>query len=651
MTMDKKRGQGLLEFALILPVLLLLFFVIIESGRVFFAYVMLQHAAREGARYAVTGQNEAPLDRVASIKMMTRQAAQALPVDPDKVDLVNGPTSPYYNDPGALIIRVWGPNGEDDAGGPGQRVTVRAVHNVPIITPLLRPIASQVRLLGQAEMINEGFGATGASHGGALPPTLPLPPTEGPSPTPSPSPTPTSTPTDTPTPTNTPTPTDTPTPVPDFLELDTPLMEGDTVITGRGEPGYWVTLRDMSAGEELGSVAVSGNGTFALNVDELIAGHTIAAVGYGQVDTALVLAGTPTPTPTPTATPTTTPTAGPTATPTEAFITLSPECGDAGLTTVTVRGFNWSFQNRNDRHVTIEWDGNSKTLPEYQPRTWETDITINIDSSGSHTVLAHTDHRHGSSAEAVFSPCPTATPTPSPTPIPEPDLIVENVATVGTAYTGYPVDFVATIRNQGTGPVNSLFWNDLFINPSNPDDLYAELGQSSDVSWAGVSSLAPGASVGITLTYSSGFTQAGSYEACVLADSLSQVAELDESNNVGCTTGTVITSTVTPTPSPTPDAGGDTGSISGATWIWVGGNWTVPQGRVEVKCWKDDTVVKTTYSEDGSYLLTEIPEGTGYRVTGEIQIDGNWYRDERVGVGVVGGQETEYVDLLLVPSY
>jgi hypothetical protein len=230
-------------------------------------------------------------------------------------------------------------------------------------------------------------------------------------------------------------------------------------------------------------------------------------------------------------------------------------------------------------------------------------------------------------------------------------LIVQDVAAVGTAYTGYPVDFTATIHNQGTGPVNSLFWNDLFINPTNPDDLYAELGEASDVSWAGVSSLAPGASVGITLTYSSGFTQTGDYEACVLADSLSQVVELDEGNNTDCTAVTVITSTVTPTPSPTPDTSVDTGSISGATWIWVGGNWTVPQGRVEVKCWKDGTLIKTTYSEDGSYLLTDIPEGTGYRVTGEIQIDGTLYYDERVGVDVTGGQETEYVDLLLVPSY
>jgi Flp pilus assembly protein TadG len=43
---NKRKGQGLVEFALILPVILLLFCVIIESGRIFHAYTTVQHAAR-----------------------------------------------------------------------------------------------------------------------------------------------------------------------------------------------------------------------------------------------------------------------------------------------------------------------------------------------------------------------------------------------------------------------------------------------------------------------------------------------------------------------------------------------------------------------------------------------------------------------------
>jgi Flp pilus assembly protein TadG len=50
---SKTRGQALVEFALILPWLLLLFFGIIEFGRLILAYEELNNAAREGARYAI----------------------------------------------------------------------------------------------------------------------------------------------------------------------------------------------------------------------------------------------------------------------------------------------------------------------------------------------------------------------------------------------------------------------------------------------------------------------------------------------------------------------------------------------------------------------------------------------------------------------
>lgn len=51
-----RPGQTLVEFALTLPILLLLIFGIIEFGRMFQAWVTIQNAARTAARYAVTGQ-------------------------------------------------------------------------------------------------------------------------------------------------------------------------------------------------------------------------------------------------------------------------------------------------------------------------------------------------------------------------------------------------------------------------------------------------------------------------------------------------------------------------------------------------------------------------------------------------------------------
>jgi Flp pilus assembly protein TadG len=52
----RARGQTLAEFALTLPILLLLLFGIIEFGRLFQSWVTIQNASRAAARYAVTGQ-------------------------------------------------------------------------------------------------------------------------------------------------------------------------------------------------------------------------------------------------------------------------------------------------------------------------------------------------------------------------------------------------------------------------------------------------------------------------------------------------------------------------------------------------------------------------------------------------------------------
>ena len=46
------RGQSLVEWALILPVLLLVLMVIIDLGRVTYTYSALFNSTREGARYA-----------------------------------------------------------------------------------------------------------------------------------------------------------------------------------------------------------------------------------------------------------------------------------------------------------------------------------------------------------------------------------------------------------------------------------------------------------------------------------------------------------------------------------------------------------------------------------------------------------------------
>lgn len=47
---SRQRGQGLVEFALLLPILVLVVFGVLELGRAFFAFIAITNAAREGAR-------------------------------------------------------------------------------------------------------------------------------------------------------------------------------------------------------------------------------------------------------------------------------------------------------------------------------------------------------------------------------------------------------------------------------------------------------------------------------------------------------------------------------------------------------------------------------------------------------------------------
>lgn len=57
-----KRGQALVEFALVLPLLLLLIFGVVDAGRLIFAYNTVSNAARNGARVAIVNQSIAGTD-------------------------------------------------------------------------------------------------------------------------------------------------------------------------------------------------------------------------------------------------------------------------------------------------------------------------------------------------------------------------------------------------------------------------------------------------------------------------------------------------------------------------------------------------------------------------------------------------------------
>lgn len=54
---NRRRGQALVEFALILPVLLLIIFGIVDAGRLIYTMNTVGNAARSGARVAIVNQS------------------------------------------------------------------------------------------------------------------------------------------------------------------------------------------------------------------------------------------------------------------------------------------------------------------------------------------------------------------------------------------------------------------------------------------------------------------------------------------------------------------------------------------------------------------------------------------------------------------
>lgn len=78
--MKSEKGQSLVEFALVIPVLILILLAIVDFGRVYHVYLTIDHAGREAARAASIGKDDGTVQSVAvnyseSINLTTGQVA------------------------------------------------------------------------------------------------------------------------------------------------------------------------------------------------------------------------------------------------------------------------------------------------------------------------------------------------------------------------------------------------------------------------------------------------------------------------------------------------------------------------------------------------------------------------------------------------
>lgn len=121
---NANRGTSMAEFALVLPMFVLLLFAVADFARLFFVEMTLQNAVREAGRYAITGNhlpdpnhNGQNLSRPQSIGQVAQRAAMGLDVS------------------NLQIVSVGGGNG--NAGGPGDTVTISLTTNLQILTPIV----------------------------------------------------------------------------------------------------------------------------------------------------------------------------------------------------------------------------------------------------------------------------------------------------------------------------------------------------------------------------------------------------------------------------------------------------------------------------------------------------------------------------------
>ena len=131
----QKKGQALVEFAVVLPLLFLLVISVFEFGRIYQAKIIVTEAAREGARRGIITTNNAEVQAAVwatSAPLGTTQTTVPVTIDRSKT------------------VPPTGANTQPS-------VIVTATYNVQLVTPLLKPFfpTNVVTVTGRAQMRTE----------------------------------------------------------------------------------------------------------------------------------------------------------------------------------------------------------------------------------------------------------------------------------------------------------------------------------------------------------------------------------------------------------------------------------------------------------------------------------------------------------------
>jgi len=170
----KERGQALVEFTIVCLVFLLFVFGILDMARLFESWTNVQHAAREGARFGVTGVDDCTFAGVTTTD--DRAACTVKAVKNATTGMLNGGlngsgitvtcqswtySSGYASGstPGTAACQFATAGSAGYMGKQCDAEEVIVTYSHKFISPLLQFAApTGINLVGRQRMINEPFG-------------------------------------------------------------------------------------------------------------------------------------------------------------------------------------------------------------------------------------------------------------------------------------------------------------------------------------------------------------------------------------------------------------------------------------------------------------------------------------------------------------
>lgn len=133
----RDRGQTLVEFALILPIFVLVLVGILDLGRAVYAFNTMNNAAREGARLAIVDQT------VTHIQDFAAQQTGWLGVDPSAVTV-------DFRDPADTATPSSCPATPGQQGSVGCLAVVKVEYVYEAATPLISAIVGPISIAGES---------------------------------------------------------------------------------------------------------------------------------------------------------------------------------------------------------------------------------------------------------------------------------------------------------------------------------------------------------------------------------------------------------------------------------------------------------------------------------------------------------------------